>query len=240
MGLVCLLGAALWAGLLVIGLWWVRRGRPVAFGLRGMLILQTLVALSLGLFGWWRVTYLAQTRWLDPASPEAVALFPESQVELNADGEWGCAYASRCVSISALDSKLEAKGIEIQGGYSFHWDGPTNRVEFSGGNRESVEAYLAALKAADIVQPGKIVIRGQVVDHQGNPVANAIVDLQGPYVYINHFKTRDDGTFVMPITPHKGWGYHLRIRPPGGEPMNTDRFSLRYDEPERVVIVRIR
>ncbi len=185
---------------------------PIQFSLRTLLVAVTLVALVLGGIGWWRTANLAQVRWLDPASPEALALFPLPEVVQNDEGEWMLVYDSHC---------------------------PPMQVEVVSEDREEVESHLRTLQDSDKLGPGEMVIRGRVEDLDGKPVPGAMVDLMGPSVYINHFETGADGTFVMPITPKVGWGYYLRVRPSNAERRSTGRFSLSYDEPERVAIVRL-
>jgi hypothetical protein len=67
-----------------------------------------------------------------------------------------------------------------------------------------------------------------------------MVDLMGGYVYINHFQTRADGTFTMPIKAPPRDGYYLRIRYGDEKRMRTPRFSLSASEPERVSLIRVR
>ena len=138
-----------------------------------------------------------------------------------------------------LHKKLETDGVTLGGNHTTSWDSHGGRIDIAAEDRDLLDAYLVALRATDKLVPREMVIRGRVEDSGGDPVAGAVVDLMGPYVYVNHFRTREDGTFVMPMTPNEGWGYYLRIRPEGGEPETTGRFSLSYDEPERVVIVRL-
>jgi hypothetical protein len=217
-----------------------RKG-PVQFSLRTLLVVVTIVALVLGGIGWWRRANFAQVRWLDPSSPEAVAMFVASEIVPHDNG-WSTAYEARCRTIQALTNILENDGATLGGSHSTRWDSDASRVELVAEDREALAEYLAALQRADKLGPGEMVIRGRVEDSDGTPVAGAIVDLMGPYVYINHFRTREDGTFVMPMTPmtpNETWGYYLRIRPRDGERRNTGRFSLSFDEPERVVIVRM-
>jgi hypothetical protein len=188
---------------------------PIQFNLRTLLVAMTLVALILGGVGWWRMVNLAQVRWLDPASPEAVELVA----------------SIRIVRIAENGEGKPLMVYETRNG-SMH-------VKVVCGDRDEMEKHLRSLRGIDELEPGEMVMRGRVVDAEGAPVGGARIDLMGPYVYINHFETREDGTFTMPITPNEGWGYYLRIRPQSREPEATGRFSLSYDEPERVVIVRL-
>lgn len=212
---------------------------PIQFSVRTLLVAVTLVALILGGIGWWRIVNLAQLRWLDPASPEAESLTPSVTVSQNDDGEWAAVYCAWCRSIHDLTKKLDADGVTLGGDHTIGWYDHRARLLLAAADRELLEAYLEALRKADKLGPRQMVIRGRVIDADGSPVADASIDLMGSYHYINHFRTREDGTFTMPITPDEGWGYYLRIRPRDREPETTGRFPLSYDEPERVVIVRL-
>jgi hypothetical protein len=188
---------------------------PIQFSLRTLLIAVTLVALILGGVGWWRMVNLAQVRWLDPASPEAVELVA----------------SIRIVRIAENGEGKPLMVYETRNG-SMH-------VKVVCGDRDEMEKHLRSLRDIDELGPGEMVICGHVVDAEGSAVGDATISLMGSYYGNNHFLTREDGTFTMPITPDEGWGYYLRIRPQDREPETTGRFSLSYDEPERVVIVQL-
>lgn len=215
----------------------LRRNKgPIQFSLRTLLIAVTLLALFLGGIGWWRSVNLAQLRWLDPASPEAEELSPPAIVSRNEHGEWTTVYCARCRTTNDLTRQLKAIGVMLR---SVGWEWESLDIALSSKEREPLDTCLTALRTADKLGPGEMVVRGRVIDAEGSPVRGARIDLMGPWVCINRFRTREDGTFTMPITPDEGWGYYLRIRPQGREPETTGRFSLSYDEPERVVIVRL-
>ena len=239
MGFLLLILSLFLAVLLIAALILFARRKPLQFSLRGLFIALTMVALLLSSAGWWRIANLAQVSWLDPTSPEAIALIPPSEIVPHEKG-WSAAYTSRNRKIQSLTKALDDDGIKIRGSHSTRWYSEASRIEFVVEEREELERYLTALQNADKLGPGEVVIRGRVEDRDGTPVPDAIVDLMGPYVYINHFKTGDDGTFVMAsMTPHETWGYYLRIRPRTGEERTTSRFSLRDDDPEHVVIIRV-
>ncbi len=186
---------------------------PIQFSLRTLLIAVTLVALILGGVGWWRMVNLAQLCWLDPASPEAVELVASIRIiriAENGEGKPSMVYETRNGSM---------------------------HVKVVCDDRDEMEKHLRSLRDIDELGPGEMVICGRVVDAEGAWVSDAAVDVMG--LSINRFHTREDGTFVMPITSDESWGYYFRIRPPGREQVSTGRFSLSHDEPERVVIVRL-
>ena len=216
-----------------------KNSRPIQFRLRTLFVTMTVVALILGGIGWWRTANIAHIYWLDPTSPAIDRMFPPAIVRQNEDGEWATVYRARYRDINDLTGRLEADGVTPGGDHTIQWDSHQGTIGVAAENRELLNAYVWALRAADKLGPREMVLRGRVEDSEGLPVAGAFVDLMGPYVYINHFQTREDGTFVMPMKPHEAWGYYLRIRPKGGEPMATGRFSLSYDEPEQVVVVKL-
>ncbi len=116
------------------------------------------------------------------------------------------------------------------------------QIDLESDSRAYLQQYLACFDKADVPKPGLRVIHGRLEDSAGQPVGGAIVDLLGPYVYINHFQTRSDGTFAMPIEAPPGSGYRLRIRY-GGETkkrMETPSFSLADNPSELMLIVRVR
>ncbi len=235
------------------------RKKPFQFSLRGLFIALTIVALLLGCVSWWRISNLAKVQWLDPTAAAAIALFPPSEVVRHDEGwppgavpagptsekevplehGWALDYRSQRRGISGLIEILRQSGDEIRGDYGFEQD--LARINIIARDRESLEEYLAALQSADKLGPGEMVIRGRVDDSDGMPLAGAHVNLMDGGAYISQAGTRSDGTFVLPTKSKEGWKFHLRIHlhPRDGKPRDTRRFSLNYDDPERVVIVRL-
>ncbi len=95
-----------------------------------------------------------------------------------------------------------------------------------------------------------IVIRGRVVDRQGQPLRRATIDLQGPFVFVNCFHADDDGYFVMPLVdsiglrPPPGQGYSLRVRDQYDSVKSPLRwesvsFSLDPATPELAVVIAV-
>jgi hypothetical protein len=88
-----------------------------------------------------------------------------------------------------------------------------------------------------------------VVDKAGRGIGGATVDLMGPFVFVNHFQTRDDGTFTMPLRDGNsnapaGRGYYLRIRAKeetAESPLrwHSASFSLDPRNPELVVEILV-
>jgi len=225
-------------GIAVVGAIVLRR-RRLQFSLRTLLVVCALVAMGFSAWYSWRWWTLARVTWVDPASPEARRILSEPSIVEN-DGKFQAAFRPRYRSVGSV---LNAAGrVNLEGGGSMRTNvSADGQIDLESDGRDHLERYLAALRQADVPKPGMRVIHGRVEDRSGNPVAGAIVDLLGPYVYINHFQTRPDGTFAMPIEAPPRSGYRLRIRYAGGtERMETPSFSLADDPAEVMVIVRVR
>jgi hypothetical protein len=110
-------------------------------------------------------------------------------------------------------------------------------------DRAALEAFVDALKTADTPDPTTYAIHGRVLRSDGRPLPDATVDLLGPYVYINHFTTRDDGTFTMFIQAPPQPGYSLRVRFRRwneNQEVSTPSFSLHPEDRELAVVIRVK
>lgn len=213
------------------------------FSLRSLLIATFLLAVLLaGWFGYRRAT-LARLTWLPLSSPKAEALFPVETVQATTEGQFRFTYHSRR---KRLGSHPVPTG--FSGRLSFRDNGQTLSAETD--SEAAAHNLLQSVRDADVLPTGRQVIRGRVVDRKGRPLAGAIVDLMGPFVFINHFQTRDDGTFTLTLEdggglrPPPGSGYYLRIRAPEETAerhvrWNTPRFALDPAEPERVALITV-
>lgn len=212
------------------------------FSLRSLLIATFLLAVLLaGWFGYRRAT-LAQLTWLPLGSPEAEALFPVETVQATTEGQFRFTYHSRH---RRLGNHPVPTG--FSGRLSFRDNGQTLSAETD--SEAAAHNLLQSVRDADVLPTGRQVIRGRVVDRKGRPLARASVDLMGPFVFINHLRTRDDGTFTLALedgglTPPRGSGYYLRIRAAEETAerhvrWNTPRFALDPAEPERVALITV-
>jgi hypothetical protein len=209
------------------------RANRIVFSLRTLLVATAVIALGLGGFLAWRSAGMAKITWLDPASAEAQQLSPASVVETVGD-RFRLIYRTRNRHLTPLTSQ-----IKWPASYTASFAGNQEFVKIESDDCQALDAALVAMQQADVLPPGKFAIRGVVIDAEGKPAAGATVDLLGNYAYINHFRTRDDGTFTMPLDAPAGSGYWLRIRVKDGPTRETRRFSLVADEPERVVRIEV-
>lgn len=215
-----------------------KRGR-IQFSLQGFLVLVAVIAVGLaGVIGY-RAQTMARVEWIDDTSPQAVKLFPGESISTTPEGKYEFTYFAKRCSIQKLIGPI----IQL-GNMRFRIDRESIEVQVE--DEATATSQLTAIRQLDVVPPGTFVIRGKVVDRSGNPLAGAIVDLMGPYVFINHFQTRDDGTFTMPLTDGgsapAGSGYYLRVRAKEETSANlirwnTASFSLSPNNPEMVVLV---
>lgn len=218
------------------------RRRKIQFKLRTLLAGIALVAVLLSAILSWGYWTTAKTTWLKPSSPEAASMVPTPVIE-QTDKGYQATFRPRCRPLGELMNILESARLPSETSSGYRSETMTQEVTLEGDSRKPLEARLALLASNDVLQPGWFVIRGRVEDSLGRPVANAIVDLMGSYVYINHFATRYDGTFLMPVKAPAGWGYYLRIRYDHGKrrrQMDSYYFTLDPANREKLVIVRVR
>lgn len=215
--------------------WAVLRRRP-QFSLRTLLSGVTLVAVALSAVLTWRWLTTAETHWEPADSVFAKSLLPEPTIT-EEEGQFAVVYRPRHRGVGYLSQA------------SRPWTGPRpgsieqsirqseSTMTLRSDSREYLEDRLDAMRENDRPKPGRFVIHGRVEDSEGRPVVRAIVDLMGRSVYINHFETREDGTFRMLLDVPSGSGYHLPIRQgtfDGKEfRIKTPSFALSDDHRER-------
>ena len=207
--------------------------------LRGLFGIVTAIAVMLAVFYGYRRVVMAQVQWVRPDSKQAESLFPRETVTENAQGEYEFTYYAKRKRIQALLGQLNRVDYAV--------DRETVRVAAE--SQTVANEQLQRLRDADVLPAGTFVIRGCVMDKKGKPLDGATVDLMGWYVFINHFHTRDDGTFTMPLSDGSskapaGSGYYLRIR---AREETADRlirwktgyFSLDPASLELVALIRV-
>lgn len=212
------------------------------FSLRSLLIATFLLAVLLAVWFGYRRATMAQLTWLPLGSPEAEALFPVETVQTTTEGQFRFAYHSRR---KRLGNHPVPTG--FSGRLSFRDNGQTVSAETD--SEGAAHELLQSVRDADVLPTGRQVIRGRVVERKGRPLAGASVDLMGPFVFINHLRTRDDGTFTMVLeygglTPPLGSGYYLRIRSADETAeqhvrWQTPTFALDAAHPERVALITV-
>lgn len=201
-----------------------------------------MIAVALAVWVGYRRATLCQVRWLVLGSAEAARLFPSARVRPLENGAYGFTYYVRARNVQTL-----VRDPTVTAAIMRKVDRATIDVEAN--DAETAQSQLKALADADALKPGTCVIRGRVVDSNNEPVVRGTIDLMGPFVFINHFQTRDDGTFTMPLEdggmiPPARRGYYLRVRAPGDSietPLrwHTASFSLDLANPVRDVLIRI-
>ena len=243
--LVLLITAALSVGLFIMVFVFTisrlsKRGN-LQFSLRSFLVLVAIVASVLAAVIGYRAQTMASVEWIEAASPQSDKLFPVDSISRNPEGKYEFTYLARRCSIQKL-----IEPIDQLGNMGFRIDRESIRVQVE--DEATATSQLAAIRQLDVVPPGTFVIRGKVVDRSGNPLARATIDLMGTYVFINHFQTRDDGSFTMPLTDGgsapAGSGYYLRVRAKEETSANlirwnTASFSLSPNRPEMVILITV-
>ncbi len=218
----------------------VPRERRVQFSLRTLMIGVTLVAIGLSAVMSWRYLNTAKIKWLDPSSTAARQLWSEPVVTQQGD-EFTASYRSKFRDEGELyAAELTGRMAPRGGSFGLQTNQSRQLITLESSDRAHLEDALAALAKADVPKKGWFAIRGVVEDRAGLPVGDAMVDLMGSSVYINHFKTREDGTFTMPIQSPPGRGYYFRVRYDADRRMNTARFMLSDDKRELVVRIRVK
>lgn len=217
-----------------------KRGN-LQFSLRSFMVLVTIVAVLLAAVMGYRGQTMARVQWIDVKSPQADKLFPAESISRDPDGKYEFTYFAKRSSIQKL-----IRPIDRVSNMSFRIDRESIKVQVE--DEATAISQLATLRQHDVLPSGTFVIRGKVVDRKGNPLAGATVDLMGSYVFINHFQTRDDGTFTMPLTDGgsapAGIGYYLCVRAKEETSVNhvrwnTASFSLSSSSPEMVVLITV-
>ena len=217
------------------------RLRRSQFSVRTLMIGVTLVAIGLSAVMSWRYINQAGIEWLEPSSAAARQLWAEPVVTQEGD-EFTAVYRSKCRDEDELYS-TELTGRMVSGGGSFgmQMDRMRQLIKLESSDKSHLKNRLAALAKADVPKKGWFSIRGAVEDREGRPVADAMVNLRGgSWAYINHFKTREDGTFTMPIQAPPDRGYYFDIRYGGNRRMKTAPFTLSDDNRELVVRIRVK
>jgi hypothetical protein len=205
------------------------------FTLRSLFIGVALFAVVLSSWLSYHRATFCQLRWLSPGSSEAKSLFPAPAIQQLDDGSHFLTYYARSRDVQALLSGRHPPG-------SYHLQVEPQAIVMKSPDLALLQAFLQSVQTLDKRKPGTFVIRGRVIDRSGHPVKRAMIDLMGGFVFINHFETRDDGTFTMPLGDGRsaapaGSGYYLRVRTDkdsAEKPMrwDTPSFSLSPEMPE--------
>jgi hypothetical protein len=209
------------------------------FSLKTLLIFVTAVAVLLSAITSWNRWFKAQIEFLHPSSP-LVAQWKKPPEIVEENGQFKVIYRLQHRGIGEVLNLTEKafQGQPISSSRAT-FDHEGQSMTYESDDRPYLEKRLSTIQKFDVLQKGCFTIQGIVQDAAGNPVSGATVDLMGSYVYINHFATRKDGTFLMPMQAPAQSGYYLRIRY-GNKSMDTTTFSLDAVKSEMFVIVRVK
>ena len=199
----------------------------------------TVVAIVLSSISTWRYLSLARIEWLAPSSAAARQLWTEPVVAKRGV-DFTAVFTPKFRDVSDLYAIEVQTKPAWQGSFGRQVDHPRQTIRLESSHQPRLEETLSAMAKSDLPKKGWFAIRGMVEDREGRPVADAMVDLMGSYVYVNHFQTRPDGTFTMPIQAPPGRGYYFRVRYGGNRRMKTDRFALTDGNRELVARIRVK
>ena len=207
--------------------------------LRSLLALVALVAVVLASTIGYRRASMARFRWIGAGTTEAEQLFPIATARKNAEGNFEFVYYARNRTVQRLLTKLENVGYHVE----------EEAVTITARNLATAQEQLKGIRDSDKLAEGAFAIRGRVRNERGEPLAGAHVDMLGRFVFINCCKTRDDGTFTLPLTDKNskvpaGGGYYFRIRHPTETVPNPIRWHSRYfsldpSNPELVADIQV-
>lgn len=112
-------------------------------------------------------------------------------------------------------------------------------IQFGSSSKRDLDRAVGWWQQEDQVQAGQVVINGVIVDPNGLPVCDCDVDLIGPDPLIGKYRSRDDGTFTMPMPARVG-NYHLRIRnTTTAREARTPEFGIDGHSKERTVRIQV-
>jgi hypothetical protein len=233
--LLLLVGAVLLAIIVACNVAYLRaKHGKFRFSIGGLLALVALICVILASTVGYRRAVMAQLTWIPVSSQQAVDIFPPESIAVDSDGRYHFSYCARRKPVQRLLRQLTQVSYTVD----------RQSVQVTAQDESIAREQLENLQDSDTLAAGAFVIRGRVVDKSGDPLAGATIDLMGSYVFINHFQTRDDGTFTMPLTDGPlnapaGSGYYLRIRAEEETAdshvrWNTRSFSLNSVRPELI------
>ncbi|MFI4877054.1 MAG: carboxypeptidase-like regulatory domain-containing protein [Blastopirellula sp. JB062] len=214
--------------------YYVPRLRP-RISLRGMLVAVAMLSLPLAYLTQWRYADRAQVGWLQADSTQAQQWLGKIKIAVDADLPTA-AYTSNYVDVRRLYQMAESS---VRPSAALQADFDNDRVIVRCEDPRELKALVEAMRQADRRSPDQFVIRGRVVNRDGLPISGAAIDLVGPWSIENYFRTREDGSFSMPVNAPAGDGYALQIRADQNHPILTPPFSLHNQQRERIAQIRL-
>lgn len=218
---------------------WMWRSK-FQFSLRTLLIFVTAFAVLFSVITSWNYWFKAKLYFIDSTSPLVSMLKAPPQI-IEEKGCFKATYRPQHIDIGEIYKLSEKISLSLttNGSYRCSTNHTNQTMILEADNRSFLDEKLDAMRKTDVLLPGRFIIQGLVKDAEGNPVPEASVDLMGPYVFINYFMSRNDGTFAMPITAPANSGYYFSIRY-GDKKMETPTFSLDSAQPELFVIIQVK
>lgn len=212
------------------------RASKFQFGLTGLLSAIAAVAVVAAYWTSWRFNDRADTTLFSPGSAEAECLLPPSVILPTGKGRVG-SFTARYRDVRWLFAEAQ-NSLSETSGYRAEFD--QDRLILECPRRADLKAVFDEMSRLDRLEAGSFVIRGVVLDHQGQPCARLALDLLGPHPSTGVFKTRADGTFTIPVSSPSGDGYYLRVRREFANSQLSRPFKLESGHPEVIVRLRVR
>lgn len=212
------------------------RSSRFQYGLSALLGAMATVAVVAAYWTTWRFNDRADTTLFSPGSAEAEQLFPEAVILPSGKGRVG-SFTARYRDVRWLFAEAQ-NSLGDTSGYRAEFD--QDRLILECPRRAELETVFDEMSRLDRLEAGSFVIRGVVLDPQGQPCARLALDLLGPHPSTGVFKTRADGTFTIPVRSPPGSGYCLRVRREFANSQLSRPFELEPSRPEVIVRLTVR
>lgn len=207
--------------------------------MRSFLGLLAIVAILFACTIGYRRNTMAQLTWIPVAKEDAAMFYPAATVQKSTDDRFEFVYYARNRAIQHLIAKNKLSNYSVT----------EEAVRVTSNDESEAEELLQLLQKTDTLPSGAFVIRGKLRDANGKPIPGATIDILGAFQFINCFRTRDDGTFTLPLTDRDssvpvGAGLYFRIRSANETAdklirWNSTYFWLDPNSPEMLLDIRI-
>jgi hypothetical protein len=209
------------------------------FRLWTLFVLLLVAALAVWLALLWQRRHWATISALHPTSSDAV-LFEHTVLTEKLDDEYVATVHLQRRGCDDLWNALRQRHREVHPNVFIRSTNDLYHVvQLDSSSKRDLDRAIIWWQAEDQVQAGQLVINGVIVDSQGLPVCDCYVDLIGPDPLIGQYRSRDDGTFTMPM-PSRVGNYYLRIRRMDtGREARTPQFAIDRNSKERTVRIQV-